>query len=68
MRKHVILLYARELSTCPRYNRIFNSDFELITTGTERHFLENLQAKRLPMKRPFTICCVWRLSPVWFRS
>jgi AraC-like DNA-binding protein len=54
MRKHVILLYARELSTCPRYNRIFNSDFELITTGTERHFLENLQAKRISAA---VLCC-----------
>jgi AraC-like DNA-binding protein len=45
MRKHVLLLYARDLSMCRSYSRIFDSEFELITTGTERDFLESLRTR-----------------------
>ncbi len=40
MPKPKLLLYSRELPNCLCYKRIFNHEFELITTQTEHEFLE----------------------------
>jgi AraC-like DNA-binding protein len=39
MPKPRLILYSKELSSCPCYDRIFNHEFEMVTTETEEEFL-----------------------------
>jgi AraC-like DNA-binding protein len=40
MPKPKLVLYSKELSNCSCYSRIFNHEFEMVTTETEKEFLK----------------------------
>lgn len=44
MPKPKLILYSKEIKTCSCYDRIFNSEFELIVTETEEEFLRTFAA------------------------
>ncbi len=45
MRKPTLVLYSQNLSNCPCYEAIFNTEFELAATSTEEKFIESIRSE-----------------------